>query len=204
MCIRDRCNSCFHPFIRSSVSFDVLPLVEFKLSDDLSHSKFLELISGEKSSAPKKKKKTQEDDGWNEANFGNEQVLTFNKGGNDDGEITPFIQKMNETQEMQITNNEYIIIEINEEIAKSMIAEEVVYADYSIYCSSYGIRYFKNMVPEIQITTCPSCLRHFLLDEYEYALLENKCCPFCKHSTEKKEKNSGGLSGVLGLSLIHI
>lgn len=32
---------------------------------------------------------------------------------------------MNETYELQMTNNEYIMVEVNEEIAKSLTPEEV-------------------------------------------------------------------------------
>jgi len=39
------------------------------------------------------------------------------------------------------------------------------------------------MVPEIPLTQCEKCSNTFLLDEYEFAFLEKKCCPFCRVKT---------------------
>ena len=44
----DKCSTCYHPFVHSFLSFDVLPLVEFKLAPNLSHKKAMELINSEK------------------------------------------------------------------------------------------------------------------------------------------------------------
>lgn len=44
----DKCSTCYHPFVHSFLSFDVLPLVEFKLAPNISHKKAMELINSEK------------------------------------------------------------------------------------------------------------------------------------------------------------
>lgn len=44
----DSCSTCYHPFIHSFLSFDILPLVEFKLAPNISHKKAMDLINSEK------------------------------------------------------------------------------------------------------------------------------------------------------------
>lgn len=73
---KDNCFSCKHPFVMSFVSFEVLPLVEFKVEPGISHAKVMELLNSEK--APRKAKKgAKQSDGWNESKNEKQQVLAF-------------------------------------------------------------------------------------------------------------------------------
>ncbi len=49
----DRCTFCGHPFVRSFISFDTMPLVEYKPQADLTHAKAMALI---KADHPSKKR----------------------------------------------------------------------------------------------------------------------------------------------------
>ncbi len=40
----DKCTSCSHPFIRSPISFEILPLVEFKPEPGINNERAFELI----------------------------------------------------------------------------------------------------------------------------------------------------------------
>lgn len=40
----DSCDNCGHPFIRCSISFDILPLIEFQIDSNLSNEDALSLI----------------------------------------------------------------------------------------------------------------------------------------------------------------
>jgi intraflagellar transport protein 122 len=51
------CTSCMHPFVASFLSFENLPLVEFKVDPSISPNKVLELLNSDKPSKPLKKKK---------------------------------------------------------------------------------------------------------------------------------------------------
>lgn len=42
---KDSCFSCKHPFVMSFVSFEVLPLVEFRVEAGISHAKVMELLN---------------------------------------------------------------------------------------------------------------------------------------------------------------
>ena len=61
--------------------------------------------------------------------------------------------------------------------------------DYSKYCPTMQIRYYKNMVPEIPLECCYLCSRFFILDEYEFEFLKNKRCPFCKGIDKRIKEN---------------
>ncbi len=41
---RDCCRSCFHPYKRCFITFDILPLIEFQPLDSISHQEALSLI----------------------------------------------------------------------------------------------------------------------------------------------------------------
>ncbi|CEF71315.1 Intraflagellar transport protein 122 homolog [Strongyloides ratti] len=41
-------------------------------------------------------------------------------------------------------------------------------------------RYYLNVLQDINISYCDECFKFFLLDDYEEAIFENDCCPFCR------------------------
>lgn len=90
-----------------------------------------------------------------------------------------FSQKINETPELVGPEN-YRPVEVDEKVLQSMRLEEVFAEDFTKYCRKFPRRYYKNMVPDIPLIQCESCSKIFLLDEYEFAFLEKKCCPFCR------------------------
>jgi hypothetical protein len=54
------CGTCLHQYVPSFISFDNLPLVEFKVDPKLNHKKVLELLNSDKSKLPKPKKKKKQ------------------------------------------------------------------------------------------------------------------------------------------------
>lgn len=55
------CTSCKQPLIHSAISFENLPLIEFKVSEKLNHRTVLELLNSPKTKdKTKPKKKIQE------------------------------------------------------------------------------------------------------------------------------------------------
>eukprot|EP00828_Plagiopyla_frontata_P043467 TRINITY_DN678_c0_g1_i2.p1 TRINITY_DN678_c0_g1~~TRINITY_DN678_c0_g1_i2.p1 ORF type:complete len:953 (-),score=153.20 TRINITY_DN678_c0_g1_i2:31-2889(-) len=184
----NRCQSCKQPLMQSFVSFEVLPLVEFQVAKNITQQKFQELIYEEKDPHEKErikklreKERAYDDDGWTETQYGNEQTLQFNqKQFDDDIESTPFFMKMNEVCEQQVANEDYIPIVLDEDIIKTLNPEEVFAVDYTKYCQTMPIKYYKTMVPEIAVEVCKKCCRFFILDEYEFEFLKNQCCVFCR------------------------
>jgi len=90
-----------------------------------------------------------------------------------------FSQKINEHSEFAGAEN-YTPIGLDEKILQSLNLEEVFVEDLTKYCRKFPRRYYKNVVPDIPLIQCESCSKIFLLDEYEFAFLEKKCCPFCR------------------------
>ena len=72
---KNACFNCKHPFIISFMSFEVLPLVEFKPQQGIPHSKVLELVNSEKNTISKAPKKGK--DNWNQSIGQNQQVLSY-------------------------------------------------------------------------------------------------------------------------------
>jgi hypothetical protein len=65
------------------MSFEVLPLIEFKPSKEISHGKIIELINSDKKDTKqnanvKRNSKNVQNDGWNQSVGANQQVLSFN------------------------------------------------------------------------------------------------------------------------------
>jgi intraflagellar transport protein 122 len=51
----DKCASCNHPIVSSFLSFNALPVVEFKVPPNISLSKVLEFVNRDKSNIQTKK-----------------------------------------------------------------------------------------------------------------------------------------------------
>ena len=75
---KNSCFNCKHPFLISYMSFETLPLVEFKPANGISHARVVELINTEKKNAQAARGKGKgKGDGWNQQVGGNQQVLSF-------------------------------------------------------------------------------------------------------------------------------
>lgn len=75
---------------------------------------------------------------------------------------------------------------LDKDLLKSLELEEVFIVDFTKYCPTMDIKYYKTMVTDIPITNCQDCGKFFLLDEYEFEYLRNKKCPFCR-ALDKRE-----------------
>merc|ERR1719326_1577893 len=63
----DSCSNCGHPFVRTFLGFDILPLVEFQPEQDIPMDEALKLINREGGSGPKQ---VGSNDGWRESTRG--------------------------------------------------------------------------------------------------------------------------------------
>ena len=79
---KNSCFNCRQPFLISFMSFEVLPLIEFKPSQGVSHSRVIDLLNTEKKQ--KKSRDSKGGDGWNQNVGEKQQVLSFGGmvGGN--------------------------------------------------------------------------------------------------------------------------
>lgn len=90
----DVCTNCGHPFVRSFINFDILPLVEFAPEPSISDEEASDLIRqppttqfmSSKGSSKLSKKKGGGGGGWRETKDGEANTLTFDDGGGADKE----------------------------------------------------------------------------------------------------------------------
>lgn len=47
-----------------------------------------------------------------------------------------------------------------------------------------GTKYYRNLLPELQITICPECIQAFHSEDFEIQVLQKGHCPFCRTSSE--------------------
>mmetsp|Transcript_14117 Transcript_14117/g.26452 ORF Transcript_14117/g.26452 Transcript_14117/m.26452 type:complete len:1032 (+) Transcript_14117:2964-6059(+) len=168
----DICNSCKHPIVRSFSSFTPLPLVEFEADESIPVRRVSQLIHSESPG----KARARAGDGWHEKTSAAQQSLQFGHA-----EETPFESKVAEFAELQMTQEEYHPVVLDEETLASLSPEEVYSVDLTKECPTYPRKYHKLMIPEIAVTCCPNCHQFFLREEFELAYLEYQGCPFCGH-----------------------
>ena len=64
---------------------------------------------------------------------------------------------MAEVCELQIAEKNYMPLTLDEEGLKSIKFSEVITVDYTRYCPTYPIKYYKNVKPEIGVLKCDNC-----------------------------------------------
>ncbi len=77
----DVCTNCGHPFVRSFINFDVLPLVEFVPDPTISDEEAVELIRQQPPSSfgPTGRSSEQKSDGWKETKSGGAETLVLDE-----------------------------------------------------------------------------------------------------------------------------
>lgn len=169
----DICNMCAAPFIRCCISFEVLPLVEFKPVKTISTDQaidFIKFTSMEKMQKNVIQAKPQSKGG----------VHTLTIGGGS-GEQNLFEKELSEKTENQSSTDVYNIIEIEEKVLKTLNENDVYIVDRRNLCKTYPARFFKNRRKDISVTMCKFCFCFFKLEEFENSFIKaGKCCPICK------------------------
>ncbi|OMJ73010.1 hypothetical protein SteCoe_28414 [Stentor coeruleus] len=165
----DSCNYCRHPIIRSFLSFQPLPLVEFEPNSSIPSKKVLQLLNSEiPYSMPKGKK--SKDNEWQES-------LNVEAYDQDTDDI--FVQKVMEWVELQVGQEDYQPVIVDETCLGAIPPQEVFIFDMTSKCPSLPKRYFRLMIPELDVIMCKECGHFFIQDEYDVVYLEMECCPFC-------------------------
>ncbi len=197
----DVCTNCGHPFVRSFVNFDTLPLVEFVPDPSISDEEAIDLIRSppgteikkkdDKNVAPSKNKSSK-DSGWKEGKHGSADTLTFD--GNDHDEIIDdyvasskfgsnsgnskdlFTKCLNITLETQGSTYKPVILNANALVA--LKRSEVFVCRPS--SKNKRATFYRNMLPDIAIAISQPCHRFFHLEDFEFAYLSTKSCPYSK------------------------
>ena len=171
----DQCNSCAAPFKRCSISFEILPLVEFKPAKGITDDQAIDFI---KMSSMEKIKKNMIQKN-KETGVHSLKLDTGGKVGN------LFENKLNEfTQNLESTE-EYKVIELDESVLKTLNENEVYIIDLRNINKTYPVKFYKNRRKDVGVIMCKFCFRFFKVEEFENAFLKcGKCCPLCKKVDE--------------------
>lgn len=147
------CPICFHPFMYSFCSKEILPLVEFGIPEDITIDTAIELIDEIK--YPINDTNSEEDD----TNFENFLYSVDFKSHQFD---------------------KYKPVIVSQAVLENLPLEEVYIKKIS---SKNGIiaKFYKNIIPEVDIHQCETCQTLFLSEEFEEESFRfGNCCPCCR------------------------
>jgi len=172
----DSCVNCGHPFIRTFLGFDILPLVEFQPEPGIPMEDAIKLIHREGGS----RQERSDNDGWREGNRGGAETLTLDGPmPGDDGGNDMFMQKMLDAASYFVPGEPYRPVSIDRETLLDLRYEEVFIVDFRKYSPMLPVRFFRSMIPEVAIQVCGACGHFFHQETWELEFLQNKCCPYC-------------------------
>ncbi|XP_066600383.1 intraflagellar transport protein 122 homolog isoform X2 [Prorops nasuta] len=156
-----KCGQCGLKFQHSFVMFEILPLVEFELEENITDEDAQRLIE-EPLPSPDDNQDLIED----YMTVASEETDLF----------TARLMKYEGKQESSS-------ITVSRSVLKSMDPLTVLIIKWP---KPFKTKYFRNLLPDLQVTSCKSCLKLFHLDDYELAMLRNGYCPFCRTSSNSK------------------
>ncbi|XP_076182185.1 intraflagellar transport protein Oseg1 isoform X4 [Ptiloglossa arizonensis] len=146
------CVQCCLKFQYSFVMFEILPLVEFELEEDISDEEAEKLINESLSSS--------------DTMIDKDKLIII-------PEVDMFTARLMKYEEKSSIST----IVVGKSVLKSMDPCTVLIIKWP---RPFKTQYFKNLLPDLQITFCKSCLKLFHLDDYELAVLRYGHCPFCR------------------------
>ncbi|CAG2056799.1 unnamed protein product [Timema podura] len=140
------CTNCRQPFVHSFVSFEILPLVEFQLEPGISDEDAMRLIEAP---APV----TTEDPGWSQSAGDNFEALRLDEQTSD-----PFTARLLSLQSED--EEEFVPVIVNRLTLQAMDPGSVLVCRQP---PPLGYQFYRNLLPDLQITLCPSCNKVSLL-----------------------------------------
>ena len=178
--VGDKCTNCGHPFIRSFINFDILPLVEFFPSPDINDLDALEIIRTHNVDATAGSSKKKD---WEEVNEGGADVMRFDDNAGDEwnaGQSTSdlFERAINKVLETQDGNGSYSPVVVGAKTLASLKRDEVYICKPIIEGMRY--RFYKNMIPDISVAVSQPCHRFFNEEDFEFVYLRDAACPFSR------------------------
>jgi len=169
----DSCVNCGHPFLRTFLGFECLPLVEFEPEPDIPMDEAMKLIAREP-----RTRRAGNGDGWQEGTRGGADVMSLNDGP-DDGTTDLFVQKMLDAANYFVPGEDHQPIKVDRDTLAELRQEDVYIVDFKKYSPLLPVRYFRSMIPEVAIAVCSSCGQFFHQETWEVEFLQNSCCPYC-------------------------
>uniref|UniRef100_A0A669DB33 Intraflagellar transport protein 122 homolog n=1 Tax=Oreochromis niloticus TaxID=8128 RepID=A0A669DB33_ORENI len=165
------CINCRQPFIYCASSYDVLPLVQFYLEEDISDEDALSLIDLEVPHTDQRAAR------WQDIDNGDLQSLRMDEGL-DDEEEDPFTAKMSFEQ----GGSNFVPVKVSRSVLRAMSRRDVLIKRWP---RPLKWEYFRSLLPEVSITMCPTCFKMFHSEDYELLVLQHNCCPYCRRPIDE-------------------
>ncbi|CAD7698107.1 unnamed protein product [Ostreobium quekettii] len=172
----DRCVTCGNAFIRSFLTFDLLPLVEFMLEDGISPDEAMEII-GEEATNP-----SARPSGARERIDEDAQVLTLDDPADADDALDDPLSSQTAVPNVPVVANRRAL--------RRLSRSEVV--PWRPPHAALAVRFFR-LVDTSMPVRCGACGHFFEEDEFEMAVLESGRLPF----TREPAPGEGSLEGPL-------
>ncbi|DAZ94814.1 TPA: hypothetical protein N0F65_012841 [Lagenidium giganteum] len=193
----DVCVNSGHPFVRSFVSFENLPLVEFQPAPGISDEDAEKMILTHPNDSTAADSK-RSNNGWRETDHGDgTQTMKFGDDGDDaqqtarggdsdrmgaNGDL--FELALNKQANFLSGSGHrsviptYRVLQVDDRVLQSLRPSEVFIVKYPT--KAVRNRYYKNMIPDIKIHFSPHCRRFFHMDDFEFEYLKAGHCPCCR------------------------
>ena len=209
----DCCVQTNAPFVRSFLTFDLLPLVEFQPHPSISHTQALAYMQEQRNdksnNSMAKKARSKSQDGWKERDHGQgiqslqlddeDEDVDFDTDNNhqyNDGNLDLFAKACSR-QPLRASSVFQPLI-LDAPTLQSLNIHEVFIWTYP--GTTQGPRYFKNVIPDIAIHSCSQCRHFFHQDDFYFeSLQQGQKCPICHLSTvnsPEKTELRGEASGT--------
>ena len=195
----DVCTNCGHPFVRSFITFDVLPLVEFVPEPSITDEEAIKLIRRPairvKLGSGMNGGKTGGRGGdvtsrgqWNESKHGGADTLHLDEDYHDrdgasksgdnegDGDGDSFHRYLNIALNTQ--NNSYVAVTVDRSTLLAMNRTEVFVCRPS--SKNKRATFYRNMLPDIAVAISQPCHRFFHLEDFEFSYLSTRSCPYSR------------------------
>jgi len=90
-----------------------------------------------------------------------------------------FVQKMLDAASYFVPGDPYRPVRVDSDTLLELRPEEVYVVDFRKYSPLLPVRYFRNMITEMQVSLCRHCGHFFHQETWELEYLQTQACPFC-------------------------
>lgn len=161
-----QCVRCGQPFVHSFATLEVLPLVEYSLADGISDQEALEILDGDL-----------------------KPQMSQQRNGRKSDVIMSTFQALNVEREEESVGAPWGLEDGSSPEAPTLDGEALATLGPRnvVVCrrpAPLRHRFFRNVVPDVSVVSCPSCAKVFHSDDYEMQTLQHGCCPYCQTSVE--------------------
>ncbi|PSN54470.1 Intraflagellar transport protein 122 [Blattella germanica] len=172
------CTNCRQPFVHSYVSFEVLPLVEFQLEPGISDEEAVRLIEAPAPTV----EESENSGGWHQSTNDTFQTMQFDDPSPSIAD--PFTARL---MSFENSGDEFEPVVVNHATLQAMEPSGVLICRWP---KPLRYQYYRNLLPDLQITLCNSCFKFFHVEDFEMQVLQKGHCPFCRSTTRNFNNDS--------------